>query len=586
MRALSILMVTSAWLSVVHGQAQTAWISPTSGAWENPVAWSAGLPSASQLTVTLANAGSKTIVLSATVPAAQLALRRVELSAPASATNTLHFNRLLMRSVTFADSFVIGAGGVAVVEDSTLLLDGAGGAALTVAAGSLRLLSGTIDVSGGGARFGRTGAAEYIQEAGSLRAATLDIGDLAGHSGTAFMRGGSILVSDAFIIGDNPGATGRLVLEAGTVVSTNALYTTRIGDDGVGQVDLSGGELRLADVSVGRAAGSLGTIHVTGGSFVSEDLTLGRFAGSEGRLTLSGSGVVNLQQQSLRIGREGKGVALITGGTLSAGEVVLAMAPGSNGELNLDGGTLLVVSNLLIGVSNTASVSLTGGMLQTTSTLGEGWLAVLNGELTLAGARVSVDRFTTSAAGVVNFLDGQLETANSHVTNTAPFVVGDGVRPATLVLRGGTHRFAGGLVVRPGARVLGWGTVIGPVTNQGLIRANSASGPLRFENAMNNPGVLRVGTVGSLELPGGLNNPGTYVTNRPAAPQLSLQTLVGSGQFAFLAEAGVDYRVAGRPALAVGTWTTTQMITGRGVAEQVPFALTDDAGFFRVEVLP
>ncbi len=419
-----------------------------------------------------------------------------------------------------------------------------------------------------------------------MLAATLNIGDLAGHSGTAFLRGGTILVSDAFIIGDNPGATGRLALEAGTVVSTNALYTTRIGDDGVGQIDLSGGELRLADVSVGRAAGSLGTVHITDGLLVGEDLTLGRFAGSEGRLTLSGSGVVDLQQQSLRIGREGKGVASITGGTLSAGEVVLAMAPGASGELNLSGGTLLVVSNLLVGVSNTASATLNGGTLQTTSALGEGWLAVLDGELTLAGARVLVDRFTTSVAGVVSFLDGQLETANSHVTNTAPFVVGDGVRPATLVLRGGTHRFAGGLVVRPGARVLGWGTITGPVTNQGLIRANSASGPLRFENAVNNQGVLRVGTVGSLELPGGLNNPGTYVTSRPAAPQLSVQTLAGAGQFAFLAETGVDYRVAWRPALAVGTWTATQTISGRGIAERVSFSLTDDQRYFRVEVLP
>jgi len=377
-----------------------------------------------------------------------------------------------------------------------------------------------------------------------------------------------------------------LVLEAGTVLATNALSTARIGDDGVGRVELSGGELRLADVSVGRAAGSLGTVQVTGGLFVSEDLTLGRFSGSEGRLTLSGSGVVDLQQQSLRVGREGAGVATINGGTLSAGEVVLAMAPGASGELTLGGGTLLVVSNILVGVSNTASATLNGGTLQTTSASGEGWLALLNGELTLAGARVTVDRFTASALGVVNFADGQLETAATHVTNTAPFVVGDGVRPATLVLRGGTHRFAGGLVVRAGARVLGWGTVIGPVTNQGLIRANSASGPLRFQNALNNQGVLRVGTAGSLELPGGLNNSGTYVTSRPGAPQLSVQPLAGSGRFAFLAEAGVDYRVAGRPALAVGTWTATQTITGRGVAEEVPFALTDDAGFFRVEVLP
>lgn len=581
-----MFVATGVWLGGVHGQAQTAWISPAGGAWENPAAWSAGLPQPAQITVTIANAGTKTVVVSASTPAPQLALPRVELSAPAGTTNTLRFDRLTTRPVTFADSFVIGTGGVAEVEDSTLDFDGTGGAALTVEAGSLRLVSGTIDVSGGGARLGRTGAAEYVQQAGTLLAATVNIGDLAGHTGTAFMRGGSIQATESLIVGDNPGSTGRLVLEAGTVIATNALFTARIGDDGEGQVDLSGGELRLADVSVGRADGSLGTVNVTCGSFVSEDLTLGRFAGSEGRLTLSGSGLVDLQQQSLRIGREGAGVATINGGTLSAGEVVLAMTPGSSGALNLGGGMLLVVSNILVGVSNTATASLTGGTLETTSTLGEGWLAVLDGELTLAGAQVSVDRFTTSAIGVVSFADGQLETAATHVTNTAPFVVGDGVRPATMVLRGGTHRFAGGLVVKPGARVLGWGTVIGPVTNQGLIRANSDGGPLRFENAVNNQGVLRVGTVGSLELPGGLNNTGTYVTGRPAAPLLSVQALAGTGQFAFLAEAGVDYRVASRTVLAVGTWSAMQTITGGGSAEQIPFPLADEQHFFQVEVLP
>ena len=586
MRPLFLFVAACALLGAGRSPAQTSWISPVGGAWENPAAWSAGLPQPGQITITVTNAGTKTVTLSASTPTPQLALPRVQLSAPGGATNTLHFNRLVARPVTFADSFVIGAGGAAVVEDSALLLDGAGGAALTVEAGSLQLLSGTIDAGGGGVRFGRTGAAEYVQQTGTLLAGTLDIGDLTGHSGTAFMRGGTILASEAFIVGDNPGAVGRLVLEAGTVISTNALYTARIGDDGVGQVDISGGELRLADVSVGRATGSLGTVTVMAGSFVSEDLTLGRFAGGEGRLILSGSGVVDLQQQSLRLGREGTGVASITGGTLLAGEVVLAMSPGANGELNLSGGTLLVVSNILIGVSNTASASLTGGTLQTTSTLSEGWLAVLNGELTLAGARVSVDRFTTSAAGVVSFLDGQLETANSHVTNTVPFVVGDGVRPATLVVRSGTHRFAGGLVVRPGAQLLGWGTIIGPVTNQGLIRANSASGPLRFENAVNNQGVLRVGTVGTLELPGGLNNSGAYVITRPTAPELNFQRVGGAGRLTFLAEAGVDYHVTSRLALPPGSWTAVQTVPGQGSTEQIPFSLTADQRFFRVEVLP
>ena len=104
--------------------------------------------------------------------------------------------------------------------------------------------------------------------------------------------------------------------------------------------------------------------------------------------------------------------------------------------------------------------------------------------------------------------------------------------------------------------------------------------------AVNNQGVLRVGTVGTLELPGGLNNSGAYVITRPTAPELNFQRVGGAGRLTFLAEAGVDYHVTSRLALPPGSWTAVQTVPGQGSTEQIPFSLTADQRFFRVEVLP
>jgi hypothetical protein len=104
-------------------------------------------------------------------------------------------------------------------------------------------------------------------------------------------------------------------------------------------------------------------------------------------------------------------------------------------------------------------------------------MIVASGTVALNNGSAVVDRLTlTNAGGVFSFTSGNLSAKTITVANGSPFVVGDGVNPATLQLSGGTFSFANGLVVSANATVTGCGTIIGTISNSGTINTNCAGG--------------------------------------------------------------------------------------------------------------
>ena len=106
-----------------------------------------------------------------------------------------------------------------------------------------------------------------------------------------------------------------------------------------------------------------------------------------------------------------------------------------------------------------------------------GFVSIRSGSLALEGGVIITDTFlATNSAGSVGFADGTLVTSGTVISNGQPFVVGDGQHPAVLELRGGTHVFADGLVLSPGATLRGCGTIVGEVITEG-INALNCGGP-------------------------------------------------------------------------------------------------------------
>jgi len=124
---------------------------------------------------------------------------------------------------------------------------------------------------------------------------------------------------------------------------------------------------------------------------------------------------------------------------------------------------------------STGQVSITGGNLSISGVGNSGYIAVASGTFTLDHGNVTTDAlFLTNNTGQFNFKSGTLQAKNMTVANGSPFVIGDGVSQATLVLQGGTYSFANGLVISNNATVTGCGTILGTISNFGTLATNCA----------------------------------------------------------------------------------------------------------------
>jgi hypothetical protein len=248
---------------------------------------------------------------------------------------------------------------------------------------------------------------------------------------------------------------------------------TRIGDDGVGIMTISNASLTLNNLSVGRHTNSQGTLvlHTNGLLTALDDVSVGRFEGATGTLFMAG-GELRCTNQTLWIGREGRGQMVFSNGLLRADALHVGgdLTNGAYGSAVIHGGTLNLASNILIGAAPfaTGDVVVAGGAINLSSGDYSAYLNLSMGSLTLNAGSLAVDHLImTNSAGRLQLNGGTLRSAYSTVANGSPFVVGDGVKPATFVLGAGTHVFANGIVVSPNATLTGCGNIVGSVVNNG-----------------------------------------------------------------------------------------------------------------------
>ena len=185
-------------------------------------------------------------------------------------------------------------------------------------------------------------------------------------------------------------------------------------------------------------------------------------------------GLLAITNDDCWIGRGGDGGLTISGGTMRTRSLRIgASDDGTNapsGFFTLTGGNALVSSNFVVGTSgvSTGQVFMVGGKLIVTNIahtavfrLDAGDFSVLQGEL------VADQLILTNTTSTFTFNSGTIRARSITASNGTPFVVGDGVNPATLQLTGGTFTFPNGLYISSSATVTGCGTVIGSIVNNG-----------------------------------------------------------------------------------------------------------------------
>ena len=242
---------------------------------------------------------------------------------------------------TFGSTVVTGTGNVLLTGAGTVTLDGTNSLATsgvtTIEGGTTALLTGTqggnvVTNAGGTFQIGNGGTTGTftggLVDNGTLVVARSDDYTFAG----ALTGSGSIVKQGAgkLTFGIGYAFTGTTMIQGGSIrLSTPVSATTELAVEGSGQLDLSGTQQVVAELS---GTSSQASVNVAGGSLNVNQATNSSFAGyltGAGSLTKTGTGTLNLTGTNSYTGP-----TAVNGGTLAVnGSVASAVTVNAGGSL-------------------------------------------------------------------------------------------------------------------------------------------------------------------------------------------------------------------------------------------------------------
>ena len=269
---------------------------------------------------------------------------------------------------------------------------------------------------------------------------------------------------------------GGFVLDSGLVTFGDLTSTTKVGQVTSGVLTVNGGSVYMGRLKVGAdTVGATGLVNMTGGSlYVASEFSVGRDPGTTGTVSMIG-GLLVATNDDVRVGDAGAGTMTISNATALLTNLTIGHMAPAVGAFSMQSGALVQVSgDVTLGrlAGATGTVVVAGGQLLAPGQAlyvgsdGQGQMTISN------GAVVTVDTLYVTNTGLFSFSSGTLNLKNANVANGRPFVVGDGVTPATLNMAGGTLIFANGLTISSQATLSGCGTIVGSILNLGTINTN------------------------------------------------------------------------------------------------------------------
>jgi T5SS/PEP-CTERM-associated repeat protein len=491
-------------------QAQTnSWVNAGSGAWEDSTNWSLAQAPAITHSILITNDNTKTVQINSVTSGSfsnTMTVTNVIVSAPNGATNILALSDAgTNRPLHVLNNLSITAEGLLLMTNSSLLVDGFAGGAFSLdgsaslsgtngisgdlyvgfstnSSGSVNLVDGQTLLTNGYTVIGFYGSVRVVLANGTLKvadilASTNDtlangvfLGLTSGSAGDLTIAGGKYDALELLTLGDESVSTGSVWVSDGQLIIGTNDYLMTIGNNGVGQLILSNGQLAASYVIVASGPASHGTLMIAGGAgSFSRALSVGVGQGATGTVFITG-GQLEVTNHNVIVGDYGVGQMTVSNGAFLARTVVVGHNNGSQGTLTISGGIILVASNLVAGAYSNATgvIQVTGGELDITNQSGTGQLVVGqigSGAFAQGGGTLIVDQLlaTNGANSIFNFGSGTFNTKSTTVSNTQTFVVGDGFGSATYHLLGGVHSFANDLRIRTNTFLIGCGTINGNV---------------------------------------------------------------------------------------------------------------------------
>ncbi|MBI5684211.1 MAG: hypothetical protein HZC54_03955 [Verrucomicrobia bacterium] len=404
---------------------------------------------------------------------------------------------------------VTGAGSLWSVGTALYVGQSGSGNSLTIADGG--------QVSSASAQLGVSNASAnnivWVTDTGSVwRSGALTVGGFGSGNTLIITNGGQVVASPGATIGSAANSSNNKMLVTGpgsvlSVTNINAGINVGFGGNGNTLTIANGGQVlnNNGSSTLGYQSKDNSVLVTDPGSLWSNNnyLYVG-FYGTNNTLTIAnGAMVINAGGYISDKSSAYSNSVVVTGpGSVwgNSGDLYVGYAGSGNNKLTItNGGMVIVTSNLVVGAQAMSknNVTLNGGYLCVTTniavvnvhyspiainsgtvavsqpiatnTTGPSVLDVRYGSFTLNSGTVIVDRLylTNNTNSVFNFNGGLLASGGTTVSNTVPFVVGNGVLPATYDMLGGIHSFADGLFINTNATLMGDGTILGSVTNRG-----------------------------------------------------------------------------------------------------------------------
>lgn len=268
------------------------------------------------------------------------------------------------------------------------------------------------------------------------------------------------------------GSGSKLVVNGGGSIS-HASADMSVGNliDDVAFLTLSGGSVTSRDIFAGYATGATGTILVEGASNLTttRSLLLGNADGSSGSMNVTG-GTVSVGD-ALEVGVSGNGSLFISGGVVTGSSAYIGHNAGGSGTVTMTGGSWTTIADMLVGDGGTGvldvlgGTAIVGGDLAAAGGGGTGSVTVGGGGILQSGTGGSGGRVLMDITN-----DGQVifnSSGNSSFSNT---ISGSGslakLGSGELTIDASSQTYSGGTTV-------GAGTLL--VTNSGAIsHANAA----------------------------------------------------------------------------------------------------------------
>jgi T5SS/PEP-CTERM-associated repeat protein len=345
-----------------------------------------------------------------------------------------------------------------------------------------------------------------VTSSGSAETNSLDVGTVAGQTGSVNVTGGQLWVLDSGLapnlpsirLGVTADSTGNFTLSSGSVLidgqvgSGFAIGDMLVGDNGTGNFTMTGGEFTASDeIVIGTQATSTGVASISGGTFQTTGRSILVGFNGNGTLNVSGTATVTANFDML-IGFGQGSVANYNqgGGAVTAGLLFTNFRP--NGDPSAD----TVVMTQTGGVFNTRIAYVLGqGEGTTTMNHSGGTINAMqgNGDFVVSDGGGNTTTYNISGSAEVNasgnVIIGTFEGANGTINQT-----------------GGTLTAANNL--RIGADGVGaWNLSAGTVNTKNIFLGD-------FDSSF---GTMKV-SGGVLNLSGDLNVGGALASNAPLVP--------------------------------------------------------------------